>query len=78
MLGLVLFDNTVIGNLTPEGKAIYKRVKEATGLEFSRFGYCESDETPDQAAWLRNNGYCFKYFGGCFNPYLCKITKETR
>lgn len=72
MLGLVMFDATVIGNKTPEGKAIYKRVKAATGLVFSKFGYCESDETPDQAAKLKSMGYELRYFDGCFNPYLCR------
>jgi len=75
MLGLVMFDSTVIGDRDERGKAIYKQVKAATGLVFSKFGYCESDETQDQAAKLRDMGYELKYFDGCFNPYLCRRSK---
>jgi hypothetical protein len=78
MLGLVLFDDTVIGDLDLKGKAIYKKVKEVTGLKFSKYGYCESDATSDQIAVLRALGYELKYFDGCFNPYLCKIKKGRR
>lgn len=70
---IVLFDSTVIGDRTPEGRRIYKTVTEKTGIKFHpTFRYCEDDLTPDQTAKLHNMGYELKYFSGCFNPYLCK------
>jgi len=74
---LVLFDNTVIGDTTSEGKSIYLRVEKATGLKFhSKFRYLEDNETPEQLDKLNKMGYELKYFDGCFYPYLCKIIRR--
>lgn len=73
---IVLFDSTVVGDRTPEGKAIYKRVTANTKIHFHKtFRYCEDDVTPDQTAKLRDMGYELKYFSGCFYPYLCRRSK---
>ncbi|CAB4174528.1 hypothetical protein UFOVP1138_60 [uncultured Caudovirales phage] len=76
---IVLFDNTVIGDTTPELKAIYEKVAKATGLDFHpQFRYSESTTEEEAAARpiLAKMGYELKYFSGCFNPYLCKITRR--
>lgn len=71
---IVLFDNTVIGDRTTEGKEIYKKVAEKTGIVFHpKFRYVEDDITVEQEKKLNNMGYKLKYFSGCFNPYLCRV-----
>ena len=72
---LVLFDDTAVGDRSPEGKKIYLDVTKKTGLHFHpQFRYCDStvDECGQARELLRELGYELKYFSGCFDPYLCR------
>ena len=74
-LGMVMFDSTVVGDTTPELKAIYAKVAKKTGLNFHpQFRYSESttEEEAEAAPILAKMGYELVYFDGCFNPFLCR------
>ena len=76
---IVLFDSTIVGEISDANKAIYAKVAKATGLNFHpQFRYSESttEEESNAAPILAKMGYELKYFSGCFCPYHCSTRRR--